>query len=253
MSVFSEHVWLEPCFWVVMVVNLHIIFHKVQKSLREFRVLGALWFFVDEIGRLSESFAELDTRSTKRLHLNQKFSAENVRVVIQPKETEALNLFGHYTLAPLQERKPGALRYSSYANRTCQAHGLPRLEDGITGSQIESSVSNPSSHPFRKPNFQKLGLQQSTQFSTFPSILTSYAPPSNSTAFHNLSKEQNCSHNISRGRTYLIYTIPSRSLLHNYETVGAILHTTLFLKVDQTRFIARPTTAMMHLRRYTYS
>ena len=188
MSVFSEHVWLEPCFWVVMVVNLHIIFHKVQKSLREFRVLGALSFFVDEIGRLSESFAELDTRSTKRLHLNQKFSAENVRVVIQPKETEALNLFGHYTLAPLQERKPGALRYSSYAYRTCQAHGLPRLEDGITGSQIESSVSNPSSHPFGKPNFQKWGLQQSTQFSTFQSTQTSYAPPSNSTAFHNLSK-----------------------------------------------------------------
>ena len=44
MSVFSEHVWLEPCFWVVMVVNLHVIFHKVQKSLREFRVLGSLSF-----------------------------------------------------------------------------------------------------------------------------------------------------------------------------------------------------------------
>ena len=99
----------------------------------------------------------MDTRSTKRLHLNQKFWAENVRCVIQPKETEALNIFGHYTLAPLQERKPGALRYSSYAYRTCQAHGLPRLEDGITGSQIESSVSNPSPHPFGKLNFQKMG------------------------------------------------------------------------------------------------
>ena len=138
---------------------------------------------------MSESFAELDTRSTKRRHLNQKFSAENVRVVIQPKETEAgTKPFRTLYSCAVARKETGALRYSSYAYRTCQAHGLPRLEDGITGSQIESSVSNPSSHPFGQPNFQTWGLQKSTQFSTFPSIQTSYAPPSNSTAFHNLSK-----------------------------------------------------------------
>jgi hypothetical protein len=208
MSVFSEHVWLEPCFWVVMVVNLHIIFHKVQKSLREFRVLGALSFFVDEIGRLSESFAELDTRSTKRLHLNQKFSAENVRVVIQPKETEALNLFGHYTLAPLQERKP--VHFDIRLTHIGPVRLMVCL-DSKMGS-LDRKLNLPLAiHPpilsdnrtFKHGVFKN--LHNSVRFHPYrhPTPLHQTVRPSTIS-----QKEQNCSHNISRGRTYLIYTIP---------------------------------------------